>query len=101
MAFSLGSNGRGYVVAVLTDRQRDRQSALLTIDSATGRFAPPRALGFQGFARRLTTFTSVGSVPDDHTAPKVSVVRAAADLACARCSITGCRSGCARARRGR
>ena len=32
-AFSLGSNGRGYVVAVLTDRRRDRQSALLTIDT--------------------------------------------------------------------
>ena len=32
VAFQLGANGRGYVVAVLTDRQRDRQSALLTID---------------------------------------------------------------------
>jgi hypothetical protein len=73
VSFSLGSNGRGYVVAVVTDRQRDRQSALLTIDSATGRFAPPRGLGFQSFARRLTTFTSVGSVPDDHAAPKVRV----------------------------
>ncbi len=79
-AFSLGSNGRGYVVAVLTDRQRDRQSALLTIDSATGRFAPPRALGFQSFARRLTTFTSVGSVPDDHTRAEGQRHRAAADL---------------------
>ena len=51
LAFSLGSNGTGYVLAVLSDRRRDRQSALLTIDSATGRFAPPRGLGFQSFAR--------------------------------------------------
>jgi len=73
VAFTLGSNGRGYVVAVATDRQRDRQSVFLTIDSATGRFAAPRALAFQSFGRRMVTLTSVGSVPDDHTAPKVSV----------------------------
>ncbi len=72
-AFQLGDDGKAYVVAVLSDRQRDRQSAFLTIDPATGRFAAPRALGFRSFGRRLTTFTSVGEVPDDHKAPKVRV----------------------------
>jgi hypothetical protein len=73
VAFQLGEDGKAYVVAVVTDRQRDRQSALLTIDPATGRFAPPRGRGFQGFGRRLTTFASLGAVPDDRTAPKVRV----------------------------
>ena len=36
VAFQLGSNGRGYVVAVAADRLRDRQSAFLTIDPSTG-----------------------------------------------------------------
>jgi hypothetical protein len=72
-AFSLGDDGRGYVVAVLTDRQRDRQSALLIIDPATGRFAPPTALAFQAFGRRLTTFTAIGAVARDRTKPTIRV----------------------------
>jgi Domain of unknown function (DUF4394) len=75
VAFTLGENDKAYVVAVVTDRRRDRQSALLAIDPATGRFAPPKALAFQSFGRRLTTFTSVGTVADDHTAPNVRVAK--------------------------
>ena len=73
VAFSLGEDGKAYVVAVITDRQRDRQSAFLTIDPATGRYATPRGREVQAFGRRLVTFTSIGTVPDDHTAPKVRV----------------------------
>jgi len=73
VAFQLGANGRGYVVAVVTDRLRDRQSAFLTVDPATGRLARPLGRSFQTFGRRITTFASLGSVPDDERAPKVSV----------------------------
>ena len=73
VSFSLGDDGRAYVVAVLTDRQRDRQSALLIIDAATGRFAPPAARAFQSFGRRLTSFTAIGAVRPDHTKPKIRV----------------------------
>ena len=73
VSFSLGDDGRGYVVAVLADRRRDRQSALLIIDPATGRFAPPAALAFQSFGRRLTTFTAIGAVARDRTKPAIRV----------------------------
>jgi hypothetical protein len=73
IAFQLGGDGRGYVVAVMPDRQRDRQSAFLAIDTATGRFAPPAGLAFQSFGRRLQTFAYLGTVPDDRTPPRVRV----------------------------
>jgi hypothetical protein len=73
LAFQLGEGGRAYVVAVATERQRDRQSVFLTIDVATGRFAPPVGRAFQAFGRRLTTFAALGTVADDHRAPRISV----------------------------
>ena len=73
VAFQFGANGRGYVVAVAADRLRDRQSAFLAIDPSTGRLARPLGRSFQTFGRRITTFASLGSVPDDKRAPKVSV----------------------------
>jgi hypothetical protein len=73
LAFQLGEGGRAYVVAVATDRQRDRQSVFLTIDVATGRFAPPLGRAFQAFGRRITTFAALGEVADDHAAPRLRV----------------------------
>jgi hypothetical protein len=73
VAFQLGEDGRAYVVTVVTDRQRDRQSAFLIIDSSTGRFAPPLGRAFQAFGRRITTFAALGEVPADHAKPKVRV----------------------------
>jgi hypothetical protein len=73
IAFQLGEDGRGYVVVVVTDRRRDRQSALLVINTASGRFAPPLGRAFQAFGRRLTTFASLGGVPADRTKPTIRV----------------------------
>ncbi len=73
VGFQLGEDGRGYVIAVAADRKRDRQSALLIVDPSTGAPAPPRALAFQTFGRRLDTFAALGAVPDDHTPPRVQV----------------------------
>jgi Domain of unknown function (DUF4394) len=73
LAFQLGSDGRGYVVAVDTDRQRDRQSVLIVVDPSTGRYAVPAGVAFQTFGRRMTTFADLGSVPDDKTAPRLHV----------------------------
>jgi hypothetical protein len=73
LAFQLGSDGKGYVIGVAADRQRDRQSVFLRIDPTTGRYAPPTALAFQAFGRRITTFADLGPVPDDHKAPKLHV----------------------------
>jgi Domain of unknown function (DUF4394) len=73
VAFQLGDDGLGYVVAVDANRRRDRQSVFLTIDPATGRFAPPLGRAVQSFGRRLTTFADLGQVPDDRTAPRIRV----------------------------
>lgn len=75
IAFQLGSDGRGYVVAVLSDRRRFRQSTLFTLDPATGKLdtVNDRYLRLRFFGRRLTTFASLGHVPDDRTAPRVRV----------------------------
>ena len=51
------------MVAVATDRLRDRQSAFLTIDPSTGRLARPLGRSFQTFGRRITTFASLGACP--------------------------------------
>jgi hypothetical protein len=73
VAFQLGENDRAYVIAVAAGRLRDRQSVFLTIDPATGNFAPPLSRAFQAFGRRITTFADLGAVPDDHVAPSVRV----------------------------
>jgi Domain of unknown function (DUF4394) len=73
IAFQLGSHGRGYVLAVLTDKQRDRQSAFLVIDSATGRFAAPLGRAFSSFGRRISAFAALGEVPDDRRKPKARI----------------------------
>jgi len=71
VAFQLGSDGRGYVVAVAADRQRDRQSVFLVFDTSTGKPPPPRRLAVQIFGRRLTTFAALGAVRADRTPPRV------------------------------
>lgn len=75
IAFQLGADGRGYVLAVLSDRRRFRQSSLFTLDPTTGKLdlVRDRFLRLRFFGRRLTTFASLGSVPDDRTAPRARV----------------------------
>jgi hypothetical protein len=69
ISFQIGSDGRGYLLAVLSDRNRQRQSTLLTIDPVSGK----RNRVFPTFSRRLTTIASVGPVPDDKTPPQVRI----------------------------
>lgn len=73
VAFQLGSDGNGYVVAVAADRQRDRQSVFLVSDPSTGKLRPPLRFSVQIFGRRITTFTAIGSVRADSTGPRARV----------------------------
>ncbi|MEA2134647.1 MAG: hypothetical protein QOC68_2556 [Solirubrobacteraceae bacterium] len=73
LGFQLGSDGDGYVLAVATDRQRDRQSLLVKVNPSTGGFANARLRGGQFFARRLTTFAALGPVPADRTPPRARI----------------------------
>jgi hypothetical protein len=83
-AFSLGADGRGWLLAVLTDQQRNRQSQLLSVDTATGAARPLQST----VTRRLGAFSALGLVPDDTQDPRLrirvprtlSVRRLAADL---------------------
>ena len=69
---ALGTNGRGYVLAVLSDRQRTRQSVLVRFDPATGRPFPSARRSGEFLSRRIDSFTSIGTVPADRTAPRIS-----------------------------
>lgn len=74
--FQLGADGRGYLLAVLSDRQRERQSAMVVLDPAAGMLIGGITRGFKYLGRRLDTFTSLGTVPDDRTAPQARVTLA-------------------------
>jgi hypothetical protein len=74
IGFQLGSDGQGYVLAVLADRQRVRQSLLLPIDPVTGKQpGSSRRPGSRFLSQRITTFVSIGQVPEDRTPPRVRV----------------------------
>jgi uncharacterized protein DUF4394 len=73
VAFQLGSDGNGYVVAVATDRQRDRQSILLAVNPSTGNRVGSLSRSLQFFGRRLTTFAALGPAVPDRTRPRVHV----------------------------
>jgi hypothetical protein len=72
IGFQLGSDRIGYMLGVLGDRQRNRQSVLLPIDPATGNQVPEsRRPGYLFLPRRLTAFASLGPVRTDRTPPVV------------------------------
>ena len=73
VSFQLGSDGTGYVVAVATGRERDRQSALLAIDPSTGQRAGPLSRSLRFFGRRLATFAALGGARPDRTPPRARV----------------------------
>jgi len=74
IGFQLGTDGNGYVLAVLADRQRVRQSVLLPIDPATGKpLSASRRPPLRFLPRRLTTFASIGRVREDHTPTEAQV----------------------------
>jgi hypothetical protein len=73
VAFQLGSDGNGYVVAVATDRQRDRQSLMLAVNPSTGNRAGSLSRSLQFFGRRLTTFAALGPAVPDRAAPRAHV----------------------------
>jgi hypothetical protein len=67
LSFSLGSDGNGYVLAVATEFQRDRQSVLTVVDPTTGGPARGSARSVPFFGRRIDTFTALGPVARDRT----------------------------------
>jgi hypothetical protein len=73
LSFQLGENGVGYVVAVATELQRDRQSVLTYIDPSTGGRSGSESHSVQFFGRRINTFAALGSVPADRTPPRVRI----------------------------
>jgi hypothetical protein len=73
LAFQLADDGTGYVVAVDTERRRDRQSVMTAIDPSTGERAGPLSRSIQFFGRRIETFAALGSVRADRTPPRVRV----------------------------
>ena len=70
LSFSLGSDGDGYMIAVATELQRDRQSVLTVIDPSTGGRAGVVNRSVQFFGRRITAFTALGQVAPDRTPPR-------------------------------
>lgn len=74
LSFSLGSDGNGYVIAVATEFQRDRQSVLTVIDPSTGNRAGTISRSVQFFGRRIDAFTALGRVATDRTPPRVRIV---------------------------
>jgi hypothetical protein len=72
IGFQIGSDGRGYILAVLSDRQRLRQSLIVMVDLATGEQLPKRrTTSYTTLPSRLTTFASIGRVRADRTPPIV------------------------------
>jgi hypothetical protein len=72
LSFQLGEDGLGYVVAVATEQQRDRQSVLTIIDPSNGE-RDEREPNVQFFGRRINTFAALGTVKADRRAPRVRV----------------------------
>jgi hypothetical protein len=73
LAFQLGSDGNGYVVAVATDRRRDRQSIMLVVNPSTGNRVGSLSRSLQFFGRRMTTIAALGPAAPDHRAPRIHV----------------------------
>jgi hypothetical protein len=71
VSFQLGSDGTGYLVAVATELQRDRQSVLTLINPSTGSRAGPVSRSVRFFGRRLTTFAALGAARLDRTPPRL------------------------------
>ena len=68
-AFTVGDDGRGFLLGQLDDSGRVRQSRLVTVETAQG---TARAASTY-LQRRLITFAALGSVPEDRTAPRAQV----------------------------
>jgi hypothetical protein len=74
LSFSLGSDGDGYMIAVATEMQRDRQSVLTVINPSTGNRAGVISRSVQFFGRRIGAFTALGQVAADRTPPRARIL---------------------------
>jgi hypothetical protein len=74
LSFSLGSDGNGYVIAVATELQRDRQSVMVVVDPSTGDRAGVISRSVQFFGRRISAFTALGQVAPDRTPARARIV---------------------------
>ena len=74
LSFTLGSDGDGYMIAVATEMQRDRQSVLTVINPSTGGRAGVVNRSVQFFGRRITAFTALGQVAPDRTPPRTRIL---------------------------
>jgi hypothetical protein len=73
LAFQLGEDGAGYLVTVLTEALRDRQSVLTVVDPSTGGRFGPVSRQVQFFGRRIDTFAALGPVARDRRPPRIGV----------------------------
>jgi hypothetical protein len=74
VSFTLGSDGDGYMIAVATEQQRDRQSVFTVINPSTGNRAGTISRSVQFFGRRIGAFTALGQVAPDRTPARVRIV---------------------------